>query len=196
LRRRLLNFLTGVLLLLSVVVAAWWVRSYFITDRFFHSWFAGRGAWTDWYQDEVQVGRGGVGFGRIVQSEAADNYRQRMEALLLKVGGRPLMHEARAPAYPNLKTTGKQPTLGFKYDGFENFRPTPTPRSARGVEVVVPLWAIFPWLAALPAWRGWRWWRRRRDYGAGHCPRCGYDLRATPDRCPECGTAPTAGIGA
>ena len=61
--------------------------------------------------------------------------------------------------------------------------------------LVVPYWMITSVALLLPAVRlkAWRRDRRmRRRTARGLCPRCGYDLRATPQRCPECGVAPSA----
>jgi hypothetical protein len=59
-----------------------------------------------------------------------------------------------------------------------------SPHEAR--EFWVPTWAVFL-LATMPVSLiiGKRLLGRR--FQVGRCRRCGYDLRATPQRCPECG---------
>ena len=56
--------------------------------------------------------------------------------------------------------------------------------------VVFPHWAAGLLSGLIAAWGIRRIVRRRRLAEAGRCAVCGYDLRATPDRCPECGKVP------
>jgi hypothetical protein len=59
--------------------------------------------------------------------------------------------------------------------------------------VMVPWWCVVALTGMLPAaWCARRLWmaaRARVRRHAGRCAACGYDLRGTPGRCPECGRA-------
>ena len=68
-------------------------------------------------------------------------------------------------------------------------------RTGSGFDLRIPHWWVILMAGAVPTWFGTRLIRERqrrlRDKKRskiGLCNVCGYDLRATPDRCPECGT--------
>ena len=58
------------------------------------------------------------------------------------------------------------------------------------VGLSLPWWFVALAGSVLPAWWVLRRIKSHRQSKLGLCPTCGYDLRATPDRCPECGALP------
>jgi len=86
-------------------------------------------------------------------------------------------------------TPGEPRPLGFGLVRTVTVDPATGPWEQRWTHTAmsVPHWFLGVVLLLSPA----RWilsrlvtWRRRR---AGQCPACGYDLRASGERCPECG---------
>lgn len=186
-RRWIKNILAGFSLLLCIAAVVLWVRSYWGSDfvsrqRLVRNepmiqesrsqqllWVRGEIRWID--TDHHYYPRGQVpgelspapgwwyGYGRLGQRHSGWEIRE----------GR-----------------GVWGQLGFKsyLDGMitswsdENEQVTTAP-----AWLPVAIFGMWP-LARLVGWA-----RRRRRFGAGRCAGCGYDLRATPQRCPECGRA-------
>jgi hypothetical protein len=63
-------------------------------------------------------------------------------------------------------------------------------------EVGMPLWLAAAVLAVMGVGIVYLARPARAGRAAGRCAGCGYDLRATPDRCPECGRVAAGAKGA
>lgn len=71
-----------------------------------------------------------------------------------------------------------------------------TPGGSLYLQPPIPIQTIVGWLTegcwalvvGLLALYALRWFRAERAMAAGRCPQCDFDLRASVDRCPECGS--------
>jgi hypothetical protein len=95
----------------------------------------------------------------------------------------------------NFQTLEGEPGTVQSFFGFNDsifgYSPPSQPYAAYGVWfpfwLAVAAFAIIPSLRIAAIANRIRHKNRKR---AGLCPSCGYDLRATPGRCPECGAIP------
>jgi hypothetical protein len=77
--------------------------------------------------------------------------------------------------------------LGFDWRWNTRHGTAPFAFTSRERHVAIPFWLLIVLCAGSGWLLGRRNWLIRRRVLAGLCPACGYDCRATPDHCPECG---------
>lgn len=179
--RIVLNTLTAVLLLLSVAATAFWLRSHVVGDTL--RWEERRGYVETKFAFDSAAG--GVMLCRhwYHWEHLSDDAPIKREPDYKRFDWERDKHPRRWADGINRPTFWDR--VGF--DVLISRSPTYTFH-----RLVVPYWFVVLVLAVAPGWRLTRWWRRRRQRRLGHCFVCGYDIRATPDRCPECGQVPDA----
>jgi hypothetical protein len=165
-----------------VVVAVLWVRGQFVGDR------------VVWHGDHavllLATSRGGMAIG----VDTGDR------STFPRPNGR-LSYE---PGKPDAFASEMIAVFAFNVDsgdmlhygnsvGVAWFRYAPRSGNYSVKRLSAPMWLIALVAAVPPA----AWWtlsalrrsRRRRRQARGHCCNCGYDLRSSSGRCPECGTS-------
>lgn len=106
----------------------------------------------------------------------------------------PLPHHS--PSDDNVAQYHSTSFMGFKSVGYDlwvsYFKGSVFYSQAwrRNRQIITPYWALVLLTSLLPTLSTVRRLRRGRRFPNGFCAACGYDLRATPRQCPECGAVP------
>ena len=202
-RRRLLNLLTVLSLLLCVAIVTVVARSYWVAESLhWHRVQPERLAWrSSIVRLDLAWGLFCVEYQFAVSTYDQEKYAAHVATVLpAAVEFYRFRVPAQAPSkrwgsvWERLGFSGYRSSISYPSSGTmvtpngESF--TPVSRIVDSGEYSLPVWplALF---ALLPptSWsiRAWGGLRRGRRARAGRCPACGYDVCATPDRCPECG---------
>jgi hypothetical protein len=195
-KRRLFTILSALSLLLFVAVVVLWVRSYWMTDHLFGGTRGGR-AW-DLYSTSGTLSFTATEPYPVHRDVQLHTYphgaarRQPDEYVLAFVASR--LAERRWAGVE--WAAGQGDLLKFAHGAYDwRFPPPANPVTFWYVRAKYGH-AFLAAATALPAIPGavrlLRRYRQRRLRRRGLCPSCGYDLRATPGRCPECGLFPAA----
>jgi hypothetical protein len=159
--------LLGVSLLLGTATALLWLRSHRTTDAVW--WHVGQ------------------------RRGAVMSYRGWLVFSTCRVGPSHSEASISLHAYPTWRVDAQWPYdyQGTRRRAFFGFAvtsggPMSSPREYVGVQG--PHAFLVAVLLLPAAWVAWSWRRRRRARRGGLCGQCGYDLRASDTRCPECGT--------
>ncbi len=164
-RRWMLNGLTVFSVLLALGVAASWVRSY-------------------WRADAIEFRSD-----HPLQTRFLTANRGRLTGAIVFPRGSGFDSGLKSRFHYESNPASDPLSLPHSFLGTSWFRQLSFGRDVgRAGAVVIPHGYLLILFAAVPAFRLYRRLRRRRLSLPGHCPTCGYDLRATLDRCPECGT--------
>ncbi len=169
-KRKLFNLAAALSLVLFVAVCVLWVRSYWVAEGVgWHGRFHECGL--GWSRGTICFTRSDAFFG--VHWEDGLGFRYEWDRAW-DMGGWKLLATAR---------------IYWHWAGFSHAYLVPGQLVSR--LWTVPIWSVVAGALVLPA----RWvmlhrgrWRRQERRSLGLCPTCAYDLRASPERCPECGT--------
>jgi len=192
-RRKLFNVLADISLALFLGVVVVGIRSYSVGDAF-------------WYRNaiepkkvRVQIDQIGLQWSRggiyLYLTRWTATSPPQVQWLLLAMKSSGFGHELLEKGYnvypssgPNaLGRTAQRLGFGANHETEASGSIGPNSPSCNSDDVTLPCWFLALLFALLPALRLRRWRIERQRNRPGFCRQCGYDLRATPLRCPECG---------